>query len=381
MPPCGATPHPSLNSHTTSDGAAAALLQMSLYDRRTAHVLVTILLFAAALAFVYLARKPLIIFLFAILFAYLLEPVIVRVQPRVRNSRALAILVVYLIGAGVFAISALIAGPRIADEGQMLAHSAPAYYEKIASGNIALQIGSRRGWSQETQAELQQFLAAHREQFLGYISDLGARAAQLATNAGWLVLIPILAVFFLKDKTRFGEAVQDLIGNDRERRVLGGIIEDLDEMLSHFVRAQLYLALISSVIYTVGLISLRMQYPFVLGALGGLLEFIPVVGPLVAAVLIFGVAFTVNYSHLFLIVLFLAAWRIVQDYVISPRILGGRVELHPLATIFGVLVGGEIGGVIGVYLAIPVMAAMRILWKRLYRNSLASEPAVAPKET
>jgi predicted PurR-regulated permease PerM len=352
---------------------------MSIYDRRTAHVLVTILLFAATLAFIYLARKPLIIFLFAILFAYLLEPVILRVQPRLKNSRGLAILVVYLIGLGVFAIAGLIAGPRITEEGRMLAHSAPSYYEKIASGNIAKQIGSRRGWSLETQADVQQFLASHRQQFLGYISDVGSRAALLATNAGWLVLIPILAVFFLKEKERIGEAFQDLIGSDRERRLLAGIFEDLDEMLSHFVRAQLYLALISSVIYTVGLLSLRMQYPFVLGALGGLLEFIPVVGPLVAAVLIVAVAFTVNYSHLSLVILFLGAWRVVQDYVISPRILGGRVELHPLATIFGVLVGGEIGGVIGVYLAIPIMASMRILWKRLYRNPITTERAASPR--
>lgn len=340
---------------------------MSLYDRRTAHVLVTILLFVAALGFIYLARKPLIIFLFAILFAYLLEPVILKIQPQVRNSRGLAILIVYTIGLGLFAIASLIAGPRIANEGQMLARSAPAYYEKIASGNIARQIGTRHGWSQETQADLQEFLASHRQQFLGYITDIGSRAAQLATNAGWLVLIPILAVFFLKDKERFGEAMQGLIGNDRERRLLSGIVEDVDVMLAHFVRAQLYLALISSVVYTLGLISLRMEYPFVLGALGGLLEFIPVVGPLVAAALILTVAFTVNYSHLFVVALFLAAWRVVQDYVISPRILGGRVELHPLATIFGVLVGGEIGGVIGVYLAIPIMASIRILWKRLYQ--------------
>ncbi len=62
--------------------------------------------------------------------------------------------------------------------------------------------------------------------------------------------------------------------------------------------------------------------------------------------------------------LFLGAWRLIQDYFSSPRIMGNKLEMHPLAAIFAVLVGGEIAGVIGVYLSIPVMAALRILWKR-----------------
>ena len=352
---------------------------MNPLDQRTARVLVTILLFAAVLGFIYLARKPLIIFLFAILFAYLLEPIIVRVEPRVRNSRGLAILVVYVIGLALCAGIGLAVGPRIASEGRSLAHSAPELYQKIVSGNIAWQIGERRGWSQETEARVQQFLAAHRQAFLGYVSGLASRAAELATNVGWIALIPILAIFFLKDKASFGVAAQQLLGDNRERRMLRGIISDLDEMLSHFVRAQLYLALLSGFVYTLGLTALRMQYTFVLGTIGGFLEFIPVIGPLIAAVLILSVAFTVNYPHLVFVLLFLGAWRVCQDYVISPRVLGGRVELHPLATLFGILVGGEIGGVVGVYLAIPIMATIRILWKRLYQTGSVTAGPVAPK--
>jgi predicted PurR-regulated permease PerM len=102
----------------------------------------------------------------------------------------------------------------------------------------------------------------------------------------------------------------------------------------------------------------------VLGTAGGMMEFIPVVGPLVAAVLIIGVAMLMSYPHWLVLVVFLAAWRLVQDYVISPRIMGQSMELHPLAAIFGVLAGGEIAGVLGIYLSIPVMASLRIVWRR-----------------
>lgn len=337
---------------------------MNIFDKRTAQIVLTILLFAAALAFLYLARKPLIIFLFAMLFAYLLEPVILKVQPWLRNSRGLAIVAVYVIGLGCLTVIGFAAGPRIVDEGRKLAQTAPALYEKITTGNIAWQVGAQRGWSYETQAKVQHVLAEHRLEVLQYINSVAGRAATLAANAGWLGLVPILAIFLLKDKAKFSQAVQSFVEDRGERSLLRTVLADLDDMLSHFIRAQLYLAAISGVVYTTVLTLLHVPYSFVLGTIGGFLEFIPVVGPLVAAVLILGVAFTMNYPHMIVVLLFLGIWRIIQDYVVSPRVLGGKVELHPLAVLFGILVGGEIAGVIGVYLAIPAMATARILWRR-----------------
>lgn len=346
---------------------------MNFFDQRTARVLITILLFAAVIGFLWLARKPLIVFLFAMLFAYLLEPLIAFVQPRVRNSRPLAILTAYVLGAVLIGTFLLVVGPRIVDEGRKLAHSAPELYERIWSGDIAWQWGARRGWSRETTEKVQQFLLNHREEVIQNINSLGVRAASLATNAGWVVLIPVLAVFLLRDKSRFSQALQELVGDSQDRSLLQQIFAELDQMVAHFVRAQLYLAMISGLVYTLVLSLLRVPYGFVLGAIGGFLEFVPVVGPLVAAVIILAVAFTTNYGHLVVLVLFLVAWRVVQDYAVSPRILGRNVELHPLAAIFGVLVGGEIAGVIGVYLAIPAMATIRILWRVWHRHEAAPQ--------
>jgi predicted PurR-regulated permease PerM len=101
-----------------------------------------------------------------------------------------------------------------------------------------------------------------------------------------------------------------------------------------------------------------------LGTAGGILEFVPVVGPLVASVLIIGVALLNGYQYWLIVGIFLILWRLVQDYVVSPRVMGKSMELHPLAAIFGVLAGAEIAGVLGVYLSIPVMASLRIVWRR-----------------
>ncbi len=80
--------------------------------------------------------------------------------------------------------------------------------------------------------------------------------------------------------------------------------------------------------------------------------------------MIIGVALLLSYPHWLILLIFLGVWRMVQDYVISPRIMGRSMELHPLAAIFGVLAGGEIAGVLGIYLSIPIMASLRIVWRR-----------------
>jgi predicted PurR-regulated permease PerM len=191
----------------------------------------------------------------------------------------------------------------------------------------------------------------------------------LLTNAVWLIVIPILAIFFLRDGRGLANSVIEIAERRRQRQFLSSIIEDLNLMLAGYIRAQLILAGLSLVVYTVVLLLLRVPYAIILGIVGGAMEFIPLAGPLVAALVIVGVAFLTGYHHLLVIALFLAAWRLVQDYVNSPRIMGGKLELHPLAALFAILTGGEIAGVIGVYLSIPIMATLRIVWKRWQKYS------------
>jgi predicted PurR-regulated permease PerM len=135
-------------------------------------------------------------------------------------------------------------------------------------------------------------------------------------------------------------------------------------MLAHYIRSQLILAALTMVVFTVVLAVIHLPYAVVLGVIGGVLEFIPVVGPLIAAAAIFSVAIFTGYSHLWIVAIFLAVWRLIQDYITAPRLMGKSVELPPLAALFAVLAGAEIAGVIGVYLSIPVAATLRIFWRR-----------------
>jgi len=255
-------------------------------------------------------------------------------------------------------------GPGLARQAQRLAQATPALVENISSGQIAQQIGSRHGWSLPTQQMLQSFLSGHRDQLIEIAQRVGLRVAEVAKQAWLLVVVPILAVFFLKDGPGFREALLGFVASESRRALLQEVVSDLNLMLAQFIRAQLTLVLLSFVAYSSFLGLMRMPYALVLSSAGGLMEFVPLVGPLVTAVVMLTVATLTSYPHWIALILFLVAWRVLLDYVVSPRVMGNNMELHPLAAIFGVLAGGEIAGVLGIYLSIPVMAALRIVWRR-----------------
>src|SRR5690242_13989064 len=234
---------------------------MELVDRRTASALATILLFIAAGAFLYGARHILIVFLLAIFFAYLLEPLVSRFElwRRVsRGSRGLAILEVYVIFCAAIAAVFVLVGPHIVSQAKNLTGALPSLFQKVSSGQIALQIGSTRGWSHNTQIYLQEFLAGHRNLVLSWVSSLGARVADFAQNAIWFLLIPILAVFFLKDGRKFAENLVEMVEQRQKRRFLTELTEDLSEMLAHYIRMQLILAGLSLAAYIGVLSAMRM---------------------------------------------------------------------------------------------------------------------------
>ena len=343
---------------------------MTILDSRTSRVLLTALLFALGLGFVYAARQTLILFLFAIFFAYLINPAVGRLEKLVRG-RGRAIAIIYLalvIALGVFG---LLVGPRIARQAARLGSALPTMMDKTGRsqisgqiGQIAVELGSEHGWSKTTQDAIQSYIKNHSDDIARLAQRIGVPAAESAKKVWVLFIVPILAIFFLRDGSTFHEVLLAAVQSRNQKEFLQDVFRDLNQMLAQFIRAQLILVALSLIVYCSVLGAMKVPYAMMLGTLGGALEFVPVVGPLVAGTTMVVVAILTGYPHWPLVLLFLVLWRIVQDYVVSPRIMGASVELHPLAALFGILAGGEIAGVLGVYLSIPVMASLRIVVRR-----------------
>ncbi|MGZ4731742.1 MAG: AI-2E family transporter [Terriglobales bacterium] len=336
---------------------------MSLVDSRTARVLVTVLLFALVLGFLYVARATLIAFLFAIFFAYLMSPLVAQLE-RMLKGRGRAIAVIYTLLLVLVIVFFVLVGPKVTHEGARLGQSLPTLMSKLSTGELARQIGADHGWSKASTEFVQSFLISHQDDITQFAQRLGLRLADLAKQAWLFFIVPLLSIFFLKDGRMFSDFLLSTVQSRPQREFLQNVLNDLNQMLAHFIRAQLTLAALTMIVYTVFFEVMRVPNPVALGVFGGSLEFIPVVGPLVAAIAIMAVALVLSYPHWVVLLIFLGLWRLIQDYVSSPRIMGDSMELHPLAAIFGVMAGGEVAGILGVYLSIPVMAALRIVFRR-----------------
>jgi predicted PurR-regulated permease PerM len=237
--------------------------------------------------------------------------------------------------------------------------------------------------SASQQLRLQQLVVRHHD-FIVHAFERGASsAAYVAESAIWLFAIPILAIFILRDGRQMVKAFSEAAEPRGDRTLVKGILQRVDTMLAKYIRAQLALAGLSFVFYSVSMFALGFPYAIALGFLGGVLEFLPAVGWIASAVAILTVGF-LTHSHWIWMAVLVAVWRLVQNFVNSPRIMGDNLELQPLTVIFALMVGGQVGGIAGVYLSVPAVAVLRIMWLECFptQNStvaLSDQPLAQAK--
>jgi len=348
---------------------------MGFFDRRTVSVLATILVFLGIVVLVWTAWRPFIAFIFAIFFAHLLDPVVARFESWLRMSRGKAVALTYVAICMFLVLFGFTVGPRIVQQGERLGQTLPTLLDNVRSGSIAYQLGRQQGWSFETETRVQAWLVEHQADIGHWAQDVRTRLAQLGANSLWVVLVPILAVFFLRDRSKLRNSVLELIAASSNRAFLESVMDDLDTMLAQYVRAQLLLSFFAFIAYAVFLLIAGLPYALAVAAIGGVLEFIPFVGPLFTLGILVGIAFITGYPHWLVLMTFWLVWRGIQDYVNTPHVMREGLDLHPLLAIFAILIGGEVAGVLGIYLSIPAVAAFRILWLNWARRTMVRKAA------
>lgn len=353
------------------------------FDPRTARATSTILVILGALGLAYVLRNVLLLAALSLFFAYLLFPLVRLTQRWVIGRRPLAIVVVYLVVLAALGGAGVAIGPRLSTEVQSLAQKLPEMSKQVESGEIVGSLLQRRGWEWRQIGEIERLLQAHMGQIIGYAQQATAALLKWLAGAWVIVLIPVFAFFVLKDAERLTAAAISRLSHEGHRGVGWGIAEDLHLLLGQYVRAQMLLALITFAAWSALFLTAGVPYALVLAGIGGALEFIPVIGPLTAGVVAIGVSLFAGYAHPGLLALFVLVWRGVQDYGFVPLIMGRGIEIHPALVIVGVLAGGEIAGVAGMFLSVPVIAAARIVWRHLQvpENDGGASPAATTAVT
>jgi predicted PurR-regulated permease PerM len=342
-----------------SDRSAAASSQI----RTLLQVVLVVATVAAALWLVYRLASVILVLIGAGLFAYVIAPLVQRAEGpirigtgRIRLPRSVAVAVVYLALAGSVAAGVLLLLPIAAQQVTDLVSATPAstqsfltwehgwsrYYERLR-----IPIPLRQTIDQAVLAAGTAGVGATRGSLLSLARGL--------SNLPWLILIPILAFLLLKDASDIRRTIVTALPH-RLRLRGHRLFEDLNATLAAYIRAQLLACVLVGTLCGLGFAVLGIPYSIPLGVLAGMLEFIPLVGPLLLAVVASVVAALQVPILAVWTIGFLGVLRIVQDYAIYPRLIRRGMPLHPLAVIVAVLAGAELGGIAGMFLAVPAVA-------------------------
>ncbi len=334
---------------------------------RRAWSTILILLLVAGL---FLIRNTLLVFVIAILFAYLLCPLVEFNQRRLfHRSRTLAALFPFVVFLITVTAAGIIVHPQfVRERDQLFAQvTSPQFKQHLEAWNLGgIPVG--------------RLLANNYSSILTMLpkNSVTTELHTTVRDAGDLVLIPILAFFFLRDGRRIRDTLIALLyGGERNtplfrkgKAVCISLLADAHALILDYMRALMLQCASTFVAYSIALTLLDVPYAILLALFAFPLEFVPLVGPLISATIILAVCefslamnpASVPHLHVIAVVAFLASYRIFQDYILSPALMKRGVKLHPLLIIFGVYAGGEIGGVGGIFLSVPILALARLLF-------------------
>jgi len=321
--------------------------------------------------------------------AFLGDPLVDRLERmkffKWRFSRTASVVLVFaLISAGLFLVL-LFFLPLLRDQVERLVEKAPEMFDWIV-GTALPWLQAKLGLSAfELDAEsITEALKSYwKEVSTALVGVLGtvSRGGQAVLN--WvmnLVLVPVVTFYLLRDWDKLIEGVRTLIPRKVEP-VVSSLCREIEDVLGAFIRGQLMVMIALGLIYFAGLWAVGLDLALIIGMGAGLLSIVPYLGTFVGVVaaVIAAVFQFQDVLHTVLVLVVFGLGQSLEGMVLTPKLVGDRVGLHPVAVIFSVLAGGQLFGFLGILLALPVASALNVLVN--YMHKKYRESSLYLKET
>ena len=331
---------------------------------------------------VYLLAPVITPFAISAALAYLGDPFVDRLEKfsirRWKVGRTLAVSIVFVLMLSLLTVVLLILIPLLVEQIRLLIHLFPRWIEWF-SGTGLPWLAGKLGF-ELTDFDPAQFTQVLKDYWreissaafrvVDYISRGGMAVAALLTN---LILIPVVTFYMLRDWDPLIRAIHDLLPRNMESEI-SSTAKEVDEVLGAFFRGQLIVMLALGLIYSIGLSVVGIDLAILIGMGAGLLSIVPYLGSIVGVLVAAGAAIFQfqDVFHLVMVLLVFGAGQSAEGMYLTPKLVGDRIGLHPVAVIFAVLAGGQLFGFLGILLALPVAAALNVLVRRMllkYRQS------------
>jgi predicted PurR-regulated permease PerM len=289
-------------------------------------------------------------------------------------GRSLAVVLVFFLMTTVLVVLLLIVIPLLRDQIEHLIRKTPEILEWLAETAIPwvqakLGLSSSLFDTATITAALKSYWKEASAAFLSVIGTV-SRGGQAVMH--WvmnLVLIPVVTFYLLRDWDHLLEGIRTLLPRKIEP-VVSGLAKEIEEVLGAFMRGQLMVMLALGLIYAVGLWLVGLDLAFIIGLVAGVLSIVPYLGTAVGivAALIAALFQFQDVFHPVMVLVVFVVGQSLEGMVLTPRLVGDQVGLHPVTVIFAVLAGGQLFGFLGILLALPVASALNVLVKHLHQK-------------
>ncbi len=325
----------------------------------------------------YLLAPVLTPFVAAALLAYIGDPLADRLQ-KLKMPRTLAVVAVFVITFLVIGLLVLLVGPLISAQVGALFDALPDIVRQVEQEWLP----TVQGWLNlegEDGVGIGAFLSRYSDMVGNWsgtiLSTVGKSGGALMAAVISLFLVPILTFYMLRDWDTIVVHIGALVP-ESQRETVFGLARDADEMLSAFLRGQLLVMLALAIIYSLGLSLVGIKFAIAIGVVSGLVSFVPYLG-FVFGIALAGLTVALEPDPLWPLVGVVATFAIAQAIegsVLTPKLVGDRIGLHPVIVIFAVAAGGQLFGFFGILLALPVAAVLSVLVRFAYHRYLTEHP-------
>ena len=313
------------------------------------------------LIFLWLLGDILLPFVLGAAIAYLLDPIVDRLE-RLGTGRVLGTILILMAAFFVLFFIFLLLIPLVIDQFRLLAAAAPDLVTSIQA-LVLNQIASISPESEALNSTVSNLSTMAQEKLGIIFGSVMASAISLIDVIMLMVITPVVAVYLLVDWDRILEKINELLPLDHAS-VVRSLASEIDSTLSAFVRGMIAVCLVLGIYYATALSLIGLEFGLIIGFIAGLVSFIPYVGALLGGVLAIGLAliqFWGDFELVALVVGVFVVGQIFEGNILTPKLVGNSVGLHPVSLILALSLFGAFFGFIGLLLAVPLAASAGVI--------------------
>jgi predicted PurR-regulated permease PerM len=297
-------------------------------------------------------------FFIAAFITYLLHPIVEKLHDR-GVPRPISILLIYLCFFGGVGYALFKGVPYIIAQLKDFSENIPVYM-KIYRQWIAAFYESTDNLPDSFQERIMERLQGTETYLDEFINTIIASIKGIFGSLVIITVIPFVVFYLLKDYPLV-EKMAWYFTPRKWRKSLRRLLRDINHSLGSYIRGQLIVCLLIGVLATIALWIAKVPYPVLLGIIIGITNIIPYFGPILGAVPAVILAITISINKVFIVVGIIFALQFIEGNLLSPLIVGKSLHMHPVLIIFSLLLGGEIGGIVGLILAVPFLAVIKVI--------------------